>query len=1246
MPRFQSAPRVAVVLILLSAFAAAPLLAQARGGGGAATLLLSEIVVTPTDGEFIEIVNPTSRYLDLSDVYLTDATFASGSTFYYNLPTGANAGGGGFGDFYARFPDGAVIAPGERQTVAMAGSDAFSSEYGDDPTYELFEDGLTADDVPDMREAFAGSINDQGGLTNSGEVAILLQWDGESDLVQDLDYAVWGDKAEAVDKTGESIDGPDGDMTATAFLNDTAIATQDVVSAGAHLLGNGFQRSDLTEGSETLSGGNGATGHDETSEDLSNTWSEVLADPTTGPAAIARLLLSEVVVTPTEGEFVEIFNPNDFAVDLSDVYLTDATFASGSTFYYNLPTGANAGGGGFGDFYARFPDGATIDAGDYQVVALAGSGDFFAEYGVVPDYELFDDGTADAAVAMREATAGSINNQGGLSNSGEIIVLLHWDGANDLVGDLDIALWGDGAEAVAKTGVSIDGPDVDGLPTTYLDDTATGSQDVISATAHGVGDSYTRTDVTEGAETTTGGNGVDGNDETSEDLSNTWSASDAASPGTGLLGMLTLTIDDVTMAEGDAGTTAFIFQVSLSGPAPPGGVTFDITTADDTATVADSDYVTNSQTGETIVAGMMTYDFEVTVNGDTVGESDETFFVNVSNVAPGSIVIADGQGLGTIDNDDALAALEIFEIQGSGDASPFADMEVTTEDNVVFAVGPEGFFMQTPDARDDGDAATSNGIYVFTGTAPTVAVGDLVDVTGDVVELFDELTEFTNSPIVTIGSSGNPLPAPIVFDASTPSGDPSMPSCPSDNFECFEGMYVRLDDGTVTAGNLTFGSDPIAEVTVVANSTRPFRETGVEFPGLGGGIPIFDGNPEILELDPDKLGLPNQVISGGSRFSTEGGLGFEFGDFEIWPSSLVVTPEPALDPVREASSVELTIGTLNMFRFFDDVADGSEQVVSSAEYQCRRDKFVAYIDQAMRNPHVIAVQEVEKEDVLVDLAADIMAAGGPTYTAELVEGNDVGGIDVGYLVDSSVTIDQVTQLGAAELNSCDGSLLHDRPPLLLEATDANGTAFAVLVVHARSLGGIDDAGDTCNSNPSVQRVRQKRLEQAQSIGQMVEDFQTTNPTVPLVVIGDFNAFEFTDGYVDLIGQITGAVDPVLNELSELPIPDPGLINATLAVPQEERYSFIFNGSAQVLDHALLTQPALEVFQSFEFAGGNADAARILLDSCDALLAPDELPLRASDHDGGVLYLLSDQTGIIFANGFESGDTTAWDNSQN
>ena len=302
-------------------------------------LLLTEIVVTPTGGEFIEIHNPTGTTIDLSNVYLTDATFAGGGVFYYNIVTGANAGGGGFSDFHARFPDGASIAGGAYQTIALAGSDDFQTEYSIEPTYELYEDAAAADAIPDLREALPGSINDQGGLTNSGEIVVLYAWDGASDLVQDIDYALWGDAAEAVDKTGVSIDGPDADTDLSMYAPDTAIATQDVIATGSHPFGQSFQRVDLAEGLEAQAGGNGIKGSDETSENLSATWTS--ADPTPGaPAAAppAEWIINEINADPdtnlgdangdgtanfSDDEFVELVNVSGGAVDISGWTLSD-----------------------------------------------------------------------------------------------------------------------------------------------------------------------------------------------------------------------------------------------------------------------------------------------------------------------------------------------------------------------------------------------------------------------------------------------------------------------------------------------------------------------------------------------------------------------------------------------------------------------------------------------------------------------------------------------------------------------------------------------------------------------------------------------------------------------------------------------------------------------------------------------------------------------------------------------------------
>ena len=131
-------------------------------------------------------------------------------------------------------------------------------------------------------------------------------------------------------------------------------------------------------------------------------------------------------------------------------------------------------------------------------------------------------------------------------------------------------------------------------------------------------------------------------------------------------------------------------------------------------------------------------------------------------ITPGVENVTDSTNCTDPNGPPAPVTAEIFEIQGNGFASPLVGALVTTNANIVTAVGPDLFVMQTPDARADADADTSNGIVVFTGGAPGVAVGDLVDVTGEVVEFFD-LTEITNSPTVSVTSSGNPLPTAVVL---------------------------------------------------------------------------------------------------------------------------------------------------------------------------------------------------------------------------------------------------------------------------------------------------------------------------------------------------------------------------------------------------------------------------------------------------------------------------------------------------
>ncbi len=413
---------------------------------------------------------------------------------------------------------------------------------------------------------------------------------------------------------------------------------------------------------------------------------------------------------------------------------------------------------------------------------------------------------------------------------------------------------------------------------------------------------------------------------------------------------------------------------------------------------------------------------------------------------------------------------------------------------------------------------------------------------------------------------------------------------------------------------------------MTAGPNRPFREPGVETPGLSDPlIPVWDGNPEVFELDPDKLGLPNLNIPARSTFSAVGVMGFDFGHYEFWPTVLDVTPAPLPVAVRSKGAEEGTIGSFNLFRLFDDVDNGNgETVLSTDEYVRRTAKIAVYIVDLMQSPDILSIQEVESLGVLEYLATVVNTLdAGVNYSAYLVEGNDVGSINVGFLVRDNVQVNAVTQLGATELLTFDGSLLHDRPPLLLEGTLNDAFPISVMVLHMRSLGGIETS-----------RTQQKRYEQAQSVAQKVQDLQTADSNINLVVLGDMNAFEFTDGYVDLAGIIKGSFVPseslVCASNSCVDLVSPDLTDEILNMPADERYSFIFRdsfnaegsrGSAQILDHAMTSQAMGSLVAGLEFARGNADAAEELVEDDGTL---DDFVLRASDHDGLVLYIFRDE----------------------
>lgn len=885
----------------------------------------------------------------------------------------------------------------------------------------------------------------------------------------------------------------------------------------------------------------------------------------------------------------------------------------------------------------------------------------------------------------------------------------------------------------------------------------------------------------------------------------TWTAPSAQSPGNVNAGQTfsgapgaTVSINDVSVVEGDSGVTNATFTVTVTGS--HSGITFDVTTVDDTAAMADADYVGQSLTGVVLPSGSTSYTFTVAVLGDSMFEAIEHFQVVLSNVTGAGL--ADATGIGTITNDDdpplvssevvisqvyggggnsgaplshdfielfnrgsvpvnltgwsvqyaaagstvtwsvtplsgsiapggyylirqaagatasgalpahdasgtstmatgtgkvalqttttaitgqcpssstadligyggaatcfegsgptpaisnSTAALRkrggcfdsnnnsvdfsigtptprntaspprsctftpatIHQIQGSGASTPYFGLDVTTA-GIVTARKSNGFFLQTADAGD-GDTSTSQGVFVFTGSAPAVATGDAVVVQGTANEFFS-LTQLESSlpGDVVVQSSGNGLPAAVTLTTAI-----LNPAGAYDQLERFEGMRMAAAALVSVAPTDDFGE--IA--TVLPGVVRPMREPGIPLSDpvpadpitgvVDCCIPRFDGNPERVFIDTDGLlGAARRFITSRVTLSdVVGPLDFSFGAYKLLPETgYTVSANMAGVPVPAPDAGEFTVAAFNIENFAGDEA--------------RRRKAALAIRQLMQSPDVIGHIEILDQLTLQALAnqvnSDAVAAGeaNPGYEARLVRAFLADGVtpstqNVGFLVKTSrVRIDSVAAEPAGTFTPPGGgsSLLHDRPPLVLHATvdpaGINPRPVIVVVNHLRSFIDIEVVG------PLGDRVRAKRTAQAESVAQLLQHLQSTNPGTAVISVGDYNAYQFSDGYTDPLSVITGEPTPG-DQLVVSMSPDyvtPNYVNLTGTLPDAERYSFIFEGTPQALDHVLVNTVAAGYLQRYAVARGNSD-----FPAGPEFAADPTRPEGSSDHDMPVAY---------------------------
>jgi uncharacterized protein len=707
-----------------------------------------------------------------------------------------------------------------------------------------------------------------------------------------------------------------------------------------------------------------------------------------------------------------------------------------------------------------------------------------------------------------------------------------------------------------------------------------------------------------------------------------------------------LSVNDVSQSEGNAGTTTFTFTVSLSATAPAGGVTFDVATADGTA-VAPGDYTAKSLTAQTIPQGNSTSSFSVDVNADADVEADETFVVNVTNVA--GATVSDAQGQGTIVNDDAAVApcsaayTPIPAIQGSTDISPVAGQTVTTRGIVVSddeGASPtlRGFYLQ--DVSGDGDPATSDGIFVFNNSNNSVSDGDVVTVTGNVSE-FQGQTQISVSSTsnIAVCSTGNSIqPTQVTLPVTSPTG-----------LERYEGMLVTLPQTLYVTEHFQLGR--FGQVLLSSRGVLQ-QPTNVVAPGVPAAAMqaqndlnklILDDSLQNQNADPIVFGRGGQPLSasntlrGGDTITgltgvmtyTWAGNAVSGNAYRIRPLNALGGGAPNFQPANARPATPPAVGgnakvaALNLLNFFNTFGmTACSGGVAGATMECRgADNQIEFDRQWPKtvaaitglDADVVAIMEMENDgygpqSAIQFLVDKLNAATAPGTYAFIDADAATGQVDA--LGSDAIKVGlvykpaRVTPVGAtAVLNSVafvnGGDSAPRSRPSLAQAfqLNSNGARFIVDANHLKSKGSACDTPDAGDGQANCNQVRV-------NAANALVDWLVSNPTgtgdPDVLIVGDLNSYAMEDpittlkdgGYTNLLSRFLGAA----------------------------AYSYLFDGQFGYLDHALGSASLTSQVSGIGEWHINADEPSVLDYNTDfktanlisSLYASDQY--RMSDHD--------------------------------
>lgn len=576
--------------------------------------------------------------------------------------------------------------------------------------------------------------------------------------------------------------------------------------------------------------------------------------------------------------------------------------------------------------------------------------------------------------------------------------------------------------------------------------------------------------------------------------------------------------------------------------------------------------------------------------------------------------------------------LLIHDIQGTSHISPFTGVGVSGVTGMVTALTSNGFYLQEPDADADASPATSEGIFVYSGAAPMVQVGDAVQVSGVVSEFRPaddaenlSITEIT-APVVTVLSSGGPLPAPEILGAGGRMPPPAVieddasgdvettgifdPDADGlDFYESLEGMLVRVNDAVAVGPTGAYGELPVVADNGADASLRTPR----------GGIltRLADFNPERILLDDEILkdlspaqSMPEGNVGAVFSGPVVGVMSYSFGNFKL---QAVQAPTVSSNPIVQQTAAEASAKSLAIASFNVENLDPSDDATKFST-------LAGLIVNHLRSPDLLALEEVQDNNGATNngvVAADqtlsmlvdaIEAAGGPTYDYRQIDpinnedGGETGGnIRVVFLFRTDRGLSFVDRApGAGQNLSADpvtvdagpsGPQLSWSPGRIVDADGVDafsasrkplvgeflyqGQRLFVVANHFNSKGG--DQPLFGRYQPPALSSEAKRVQQAQNVHDFVESILTLNAQANVIVLGDLNDFPFSAPLNTLKGSL--------------------LYNLMERLPEAERYSYVFDGNSQALDHILVSAAVNNRPLTYQSVHINAEFAS-----------------RASDHD--------------------------------